>query len=211
MLLKIVCISDTHCRLKDIQLPEGGLLIHAGDATFRGTIPEIIEFNEQLGLIKDKYKHGIIFVPGNHDWLFETNKSLAKEIMTNATVLIDESVSIEGKVIYGSPYQPEFCGWAFNLPRGEKLKWKWEQIPDKANVVITHGPPHGILDKTPRGEQVGCEELYKRVLEVKPELHVFGHIHHDHGYYNFNGTTFVNASSCTERYEPTNKPIVIEL
>jgi Icc-related predicted phosphoesterase len=209
--MKLALISDTHSQLDKVKLPDADILLHAGDATYRGDIRELAKFNEDLGKIKDKYKHGIFFTPGNHDGLFEENLSFAKKLITNATVLVDESITIEGKVFYFSPYQPEFCDWYFNLPRGAALKAKWDLIPNSTDVLITHGPPKGILDLCPDGFRAGCEELWKRVIEVKPQIHLFGHIHFSYGMQLFDGITFVNASICTESYTPTNKPIVVEL
>lgn len=208
--MKLVIISDSHCQMSKIALPDGDVLIHAGDATYTGSVEQIQQFNEALGKIKHRYKH-ILFVPGNHDWLFETRPKKARELMTNATVLIDEEIIIEGKKFYGSPWQPEFCAWAFNVPRGPLIAKKWDLIPDKVDVLITHGPVKGILDTCPDGFRAGCEELWKKVMEIKPELHICGHIHHSYGMQNFNSTTFINASICDEQYMTTNKPFVVEI
>ena len=211
-MIKVVCISDTHCRMKDVNLPDGDILIHAGDLTFQGTIAEV---GKELNALKEKGKKfkTIIFVAGNHDWLGERNPSLMKQMCKDngITYLQDDYVIVEGKVIYGSPWQPEFCDWAFNLPRGQALKEKWEMIPDDVDILITHGPVKNILDLCPDGFKAGCEELFYRVQQIKPELHVCGHIHHSYGVAQFNGTTFVNASICDEQYKPINKPIEIEL
>lgn len=128
---------------------------------------------------------------------------------------------IDGVKFWGSPWQPEFCNWAFNLSRGIKLKEKWDLIPADTNVLITHGPPMGILDNVTKfnghtGEleiqHVGCVDLYNRVMELKSlQLHVFGHLHDGYGKQKINKTIFVNASICTEEYKPTNAPIVVEL
>jgi len=92
-------------------------------------------------------------------------------------------VIIEGVKFYGSPWQPRFFDWAFNLDRGEEIKKKWDLIPMDTDVLITHGPPYGILDLTHEGEKVGCEELMKAVLRVQPKIHIFGHIHEAYGEY----------------------------
>ena len=210
--MRIIAISDSHCQLDKIKIPKGDLLIHSGDATYRGSIAEISKFNEDLGKIKHKFKYGILFTPGNHDWLFETNSLLAKSIMTNAKVLIDETIQIEGFTIHMSPWQPDFCNWAFNLPRGDVLKNKWATIPENTDVLVTHGPPHNILDMLPNGEKVGCVDLLDRVLELKNlKLHIFGHIHCGYGTKIIGNTKYVNVAICTEAYRPTNKPIIIKL
>lgn len=219
--MRLVLLSDTHCQLSKIEVPEGDLLIHAGDATYRGTVQEISKFNEDLGKIKDKFKHGILFTPGNHDWGYEKDSNLFKSITTNAKVLIHESIEIEGIRFFLSPYQPAFCNWAYNVPRGEALAEKWSQIPDNTNVLVTHGPPMGILDPVERfngqkceweTEHVGCEDLYNKIQQLgQLKLHVFGHIHLGYGMLKVGRLTYANASVCTEEYKPINKPIVVEL
>lgn len=209
---KIVCISDTHCKLRNVNVPDGDILIHAGDLTFRGTVTEISQELRELERITRRFK-AVCIINGNHDWLGEYSPSLMKQMCDDigVTYLLDSWTIVEGLVIYGSPWQPEFCDWAFNLPRGPELAAKWALIPDKVDILITHGPPAKMLDLCPDGSRVGCEDLFKRVVEVKPKLHVFGHIHHSYGMQQFNGTTFVNASICTEQYKPINIPIVVEL
>lgn len=109
---------------------------------------------------------------------------------------------MEGIKFYGSPWQPWYYDWAFNEQRGEKIKAKWDLIPEDTDVLITHGPPMGILDKTLESGHVGCEELVKAVHRIKPKLHIFGHIHEDHGELRLHGTHFVNAASCNLKYKP---------
>ena len=210
--MKIVCLSDTHNCNGQITVPDGDILIHAGDATITGTVDEIVLFNEWFANLPHPYK---IFVAGNHDWLFETNNRLARSLLDKSIVYLQDSfVEIEGLKIYGSPWQPRFFDWAFNLNRGAELGEKWKLIPDDTDVLITHGPPFGILDEVPRRyfvENTGCEELRKRVEKVRPKLHVFGHIHCGYGAVDNFGVKFINASNCDESYEPTNKAIVIDL
>jgi Icc-related predicted phosphoesterase len=215
--MKIVCISDTHCRLRKVVIPEGELLIHAGDLTFKGDIHEINQELIELGSIAKNFKYGCPFIAGNHDWLGERNSTLMKQIaLDNGLIYLDHSsVQINGFNIFGSAYTPEFCNWAFNVPRGQPLKEKWAQIPDNTDILITHGPPYGILD-TVLGrhpmKHLGCEELSSRVNELKQlKLHVFGHIHDSYGQTQINGVNYVNASTSTENYKPINKPIVVEL
>ena len=207
---RIVTISDTHSRHSQINsMPEGDILIHSGDATNRGGIDEIAAFNEWLGALPYKHK---IFVAGNHDWLFERSPKFAPTMMTNAHYLLDNFVIVEGLKIYGSPWQPRFFDWAFNVDRGEKIAQKWQMIPDDIDVLITHGPPYGILDEVPyRHEHVGCEELLPVVKRIKPRAHIFGHIHAGYGMIEQHGIKFVNASICNEAYQPVNAPIVFDL
>lgn len=208
--MKIICLSDTHNRNEQINVPDGDVLIHSGDATIRGTRHEVEDFLKWFSSLPHRHK---IFVAGNHDWMYETDNRLAR-LLTAAfgiKYLEDSFTEIEGFKIYGSPWQPRFFDWAFNLNRGAEMAEKWKSIPFDTDILITHGPPFGILDETPRGDFAGCEELRKRVEEVRPKLHVFGHIHHGHGQTEKFGVKFVNASSCDERYEPTQPPITVEL
>lgn len=213
--MKIVCLSDTHNCNQQIAVPEGDILIHAGDATIQGSVPEIEAFNEWFANLPHKYK---IFVAGNHDWLFEINNLYARKLLSDKIIYLqDSSVKIEGLKIYGSPWQPRFFDWAFNLMRGAELAEKWKLIPNDTDILITHGPPNGILDEVPRKffvENTGCEELMKKVEELSKnnlKLHIFGHIHCGYGQTEKFGVKFVNASNCDESYEPSQSPIVIEI
>ena len=206
---RIVCLSDTHNCNHEIDVPDGDILIHSGDATVRGTVEEIASFNRWFKRLPHKYK---IFVAGNHDWLFQLDNAHARSLLDPTIVYLqDSSFEIEGLLIYGSPWQPRFFDWAFNLDRGTQMAAKWSLIPDHVDILITHGPPNGILDLTPAGDNAGCEELRKRVNEVRPMLHVFGHIHLGYGVVDEFGVKFVNASNCDERYFPINPPIVVEI
>lgn len=207
--MKIVFLSDTHNRLGNIRVPDGDMLIHCGDFCGSGTLEEVARFNEQMNELSHQYK---IVVAGNHDWPFETNNDLARSLLTGMIYLQDELVEIEGLRIYGSPWQPQFRDWAFNLPRrSDQLKSKWDRIPENIDILITHGPPHGILDCAPFFRRVGCELLRERVMKLKPRIHCFGHIHLSYGMEKHEGTIFINAANLDELYRPVNKPIVIEL
>lgn len=210
--MKIVIISDTHLRhLKSpINVPECDLLIHCGDALGKGSIEELRLFVPWLEGLKAKHK---VFVPGNHDVIFEKNPiSARKELGGNIVFLQDRQVEIEGLKIYGSPWQPEFCDWAFNLPRGFPLRKKWEAIPDGIDILVTHGPPLGILDFSRFGnEHVGCGDLRQELHRIKPKLHCFGHIHGDYGTTAWANILFVNASICDEGYVANHPPIVVEM
>ena len=201
--MKIVCVSDTHNKLGQFKVPDGDVLIHAGDATGLGTIPEIVKFNRQLGELPHRVK---IFVPGNHDWLFQSSPALAIEIMTSCRVLIDASTEVEGINIYGSPWTPEFFNWAFMKKRGQEIRKVWDRIPKELDILITHGPPAGILDTTYHGDGCGCEELALAVNRTKPRFHVFGHIHSSSGRIKKEDTTYINASLLDDFYFPTYLP-----
>lgn len=164
----------------------------------------------------------IVFIAGNHDRKFESHGEQARKVISSRTsnggeiyYLQDSGCEIDGVKFYGSPWQPEFCSWAFNLPRGSKLKEKWDKIPEGTDVLITHCPPYRILDRThyAYGEEIGCEDLLDTVLKVRPKLHVFGHCHAGYGmnYHLLDGTVFVNASTCSEQYNPINPPVEFDI
>jgi len=214
---KITYISDTHTRHNKCtdDLLGGDILIHAGDIMNSGySVNDIHQFCIWFSSF-DNYKHKI-FIAGNHDRYFQNSPEAAAEILTeypNITYLQDSSVVINGLTIYGSPWQPEFCNWAFNLPKGGYgLMSKWEAIPNNTDILITHGPPQGILDISgaPHNEgDLGCALLRERVDLIKPKMHVFGHIHGSAGNTVNNGTHFFNASILDERYEYWSKPTTV--
>jgi len=207
--MRICIISDTHCRRTGIVIPECDVLIHCGDMTMKGDVFEINAVNEWLGKQPGKKK---IVIAGNHDWLFEKNSYLAKSLITNARYLEDSEVVIDGVKFYGSPWQPRFFDWAFNLDRGQPLRDKWRWIPSDIDVLITHGPPFGILDYSQYGNmRAGCEDLLERVQQVKPKVHCFGHLHAGYGVRDINGTTFINAAILDDRYNVAHKPIIIDI
>ena len=204
---KLVLISDTHGLHRSVDLPAGDILIHAGDLSNKGSLEDLTEFIDWLA--EQPHQHKII-IAGNHDFCFERQGPRAREICAGITYLQDSSVRVSGLKIYGSPWQPRFFDWAFNVDRGPKLAAIWSQIPTDTDVLVTHGPPYGILDQTRRGP-VGCQDLMLRIEEVKPRVHIFGHIHEGYGQYQGEYTHFVNASICDLGYQPCNLPIVVEL
>lgn len=210
--MKLVCIGDTHEQEEGVVLPEGDVLIHAGDITYRGAIPPLVKFARWLK--EQPFKHKIV-ISGNHDFCFQNNNhNVAVNIIkeAGAIYLQDSGVEIDGIKFWGSPWQPWFHNFAFNLMRGKLIAAKWDLIPEDTNVLITHGPVLNILDEVPGGERVGCADLSKRINDLKElRAHICGHIHHSHGIAEIANIQFVNASSCTEAYKPTNPPLVIEI
>ena len=216
--MKITFISDTHSLHSelDYQLPGGDMIIHAGDfmnsGSFWSEASDFLDWYDKL----ENYTHKIL-IAGNHDRWFETNmKEVPKKMSEypNIRYLLDQRAIIGDVTLYGSPWQPEFYSWAFNLPRaGEDLKEKWFWIPETTDILITHAPPQDHLDvsgppwNTPH---LGCELLRVKIDEQPPKIHVFGHIHGSYGYKFHNGTHFINASVLNERYEQVNDPITIE-
>jgi hypothetical protein len=128
-------------------------------------------------------------------------------------VLINESTEFERLKIWGSPVTPPFHNWAFNWDPSKRL-YLWEQIPEGTDIVITHGPPMFILDEVPEYDKIrhtGCSHLANRLLKIKPQLHLFGHIHEGFGETVKQGIRYVNASFMDGRYQPNNFARIVEL
>lgn len=205
--MRIVCLSDTHGQHARLAVPDGDVLVHAGDFSLNGRPEEIARFDAWLAGLPHRHK---LVIAGNHDFLFEHEPERARRLLPSATYLCDELAEVAGVRVWGSPWQPWFHDWAFNLRRGPALAAKWALIPAGIDVLVTHGPPQGVLDRTVSDEAVGCEELTLALARVRPRLHVFGHIHEAYGRLERDGTTFVNASNLDVRYRPVQAPIVVE-
>jgi predicted phosphodiesterase len=217
----ITFISDTHSKHKQItsSLPGGDILIHAGDATSMGYKHEIQEFMKWMNGLSN-YDHKV-FIAGNHDWGFQDNPKECREFLDfyNKVNYLQDDLLLIGEEyekmikIWGAPWQPEFCNWAFNLPRnGDELREKWDLIPQDVDILITHGPSFGNLDTVKFNPDVnlGCEVLTQRINVIKPKIHVFGHIHTGYGY-KFDGNThYFNAAVLDEHYAFTQKPLTVD-
>ncbi len=207
MNLRLVLLSDTHAVHRKIQIPDGDILIHAGDMLLFGKDAVLEDFNAFLGTLPHRHK---IVIAGNHDYCFQQAPEASRARLTNAIYLQDEELTLDGIKFYGSPWQPWFGNMAFNLPRGAALREKWGLIPSDVNVLITHTPPFGYGDQTSHGEHVGCRDLAEVVGEIRPKLHAFGHVHEAGGMAKEGQTTFVNASICDVSYRPIHPPVVFE-
>ncbi|MCP9198692.1 metallophosphatase domain-containing protein [Gramella sp. GC03-9] len=205
--MRLICLADTHNQHRDLDLPEGDILIHAGDCTDGGSARESLDFLDWFS--EQPHKHKIL-VPGNHDFFFEKEHH-KDQIPENLHVLIGQSLEIKGIKFWGSPYTPGMANWAFQRERGAELRSHWEQIPQDTQILITHTPPYGIMDDTARGLKLGCEELAGKLESLKPDYHLFGHIHHAAGSKTFSNTKFFNLSVLDERFRIMNEPAVIEL
>lgn len=190
--LTLVLMSDTHMYHDAHPVPAGELLLHAGDLTHRG-LPEQIAACDAF-FARQPHPHKVM-VAGNHDFLFERRPSEARALIRHATYLEDSETTAAGLRIWGSPWQPWFLDWAFNLKTEAELAAKWALIPDGIDVLLTHSPPYGIGDLCDNGDRPGCKALLRRVFEVKPRLHVFGHIHENRGWWQCGETLFVNAAN----------------
>ena len=194
--MRIVAVADTHLFTKDLEVPAGDVFVHAGDLCRGGWMKEIERAAAWIRSLPHRHK---VVIAGNHDWTFarpserEASRALMKD--AGATYLEDDEVTLDGVRFYGSPWQPEFNDWAFNLPRGEALAKVWAKIPEGVDVLITHGPPKGFGDATMSGKGEGCADLLERVRVAKPRLHLFGHIHESGGAWTEGATTFVNCTT----------------
>jgi Icc-related predicted phosphoesterase len=218
---KITLISDTHQKHNQLRndLPGGDILIHAGDFMSSGYYKtEAIEFFNWFEAINNYDTK--VFIAGNHDRIMEDEPEWAKGTLTGYKTieyLQDEGMGVivgdEPEIkLYGSPWQPEFCNWVFNLPRnGEEIKVRWDAIPDNTDILITHGPAWGHLDFVRYNRiNVGCEMLRQRIDEIRPKIHVCGHIHQGYGYYFDGHTHFFNAAVLNEQYMYANLPFNFE-
>lgn len=207
--------SDTHTQHNFLKpyYPEDDaidVLVYSGDYSYRGTQEETLKFCEWLGRMKEKFPY-VVVIAGNHDWIFERNPTSGEAMIPPGVIYLNDSgVEIEGFKFWGSPIQPEFCSWAFNRNQIE-IQPHWDLIPSDIDVLITHGPPHLILDKVDRGPHVGCPSLLAKIQSVKPLLHCFGHIHEGYGMVTIDGTVYSNGSFCDARYNPVNPPNVITI
>lgn len=208
--MKIVAISDTHGQHSMLKLPKADMIIHAGDISSRGTLSEVKEFYRWFSSLNYTYK---VFIAGNHDFYFEKQNvhDISKNVPSGIVYLNDSGVNIEGLSIWGSPVQPWFYDWAFNRTRGSKIKKHWDLIPNNTDILITHGPAYGVLDKTIAGEAVGCQELREKVFTVNPRVAICGHIHEAYGQERIAQTNFINASVLDVRYRLVNAPILFEI
>lgn len=208
-MVRVVCLSDTHNQHWDISVPEGDILIHAGDFSFRGLQRELLDFNDWLRHQRHTHK---ILIPGNHDVSFETDFATARALVSAADhVLIEQGIELEGVKIWGSPYTPEFHGWAFQIDPSEG-KRRWSGIPEGLDILVTHGPPKFIFDLTARGVNAGCRDLLKAVQLKKPKHHVFGHIH-EYGSRSMavDGVCYHNVAMLDEQYRRLDKkPLVLD-
>mmetsp|Transcript_12631 Transcript_12631/g.14485 ORF Transcript_12631/g.14485 Transcript_12631/m.14485 type:complete len:329 (+) Transcript_12631:70-1056(+) len=223
-MLRIVCISDTHGKHDQIDsnnIPDGDILIHAGDLTNKGEPATLRGFRDWVRKLPHKHK---LVIGGNHDLSLDKNfrSSLNPESIKNARdnvfdveefiYLCNDSITLEGYNFFGSPIQPEFNSWAFQRERGQESRNEWNQIPDETDVLITHGPPLGFGDLCKNGCRAGCLDLLREVqFRVRPIVHVFGHIHEGYGHSTDGQTLFLNASSCDYFYRPTNPIHVFDL
>lgn len=218
--MRITIISDTHQKHNQLNndLPGGDLILHGGDFMTSGySKTEAEQFFKWYEL---RGYDNCVFIAGNHDRIMQDEPEMMRGLLTGykgIDYLEDETISIESPEgpmvkVYGSPWQPEFYNWAYNLPRnGEELKAKWDAIPEDTDILITHGPAWGFVDTVlGRNQHLGCELLTERIKTIRPKIHICGHIHSGNGHYFDGHTHFFNASVLNERYNYAHEPFHID-
>ena len=202
--MRIVAVADTHLFHRDLVVPDGDVFVHAGDMCRGGDLVELRAAAAWILALPHRHK---VIVAGNHDWAFAREPGASRAMFRGAHYLEDTELTLDGVRFYGSPWQPAFCDWAFNLPRGPELAAVWARIPHGLDVLITHGPPEGYGDRTTMTSRAGCADLRARVAEVQPRLHLFGHIHQDGGTWLGGPTLFANVTT----WECERAPTVFDL
>jgi Icc-related predicted phosphoesterase len=205
--MRLVAVADTHLFHAELRVPEGDVFIHAGDLCRGGTLDELKRAAEWIHSLPHRTK---VVVAGNHDWSFSRTPAEARAVLGESERVIylqDCGVELEGVKLWGSPWQPEFNDWAFNLPRGAALAEKWALIPSGIDLLITHSPPQGIGDGDGKGYggagRLGCADLTARVTELAPALHLFGHIHDAGGLWTIGKTVYANVTTWECERQPT--------
>ena len=211
--MNITFISDTHSKhhLLDEHLTGGEMLIHCGDFMNTGRYDEELnDFTQWFSALP--YQHKIL-IAGNHERIVEYDKDLQTHLKNHSqfTYLQDSSITINNLKFYGTPWQPAFCNWAFNLYTDDELDKVWNKIPTDTQILITHIPPHGRLDFC-NGKHLGCHRLAKKLPTLTQlKIHAFGHIHDGYGKETDQHTTYINAAQLDEQYQFTNQPITISI
>ena len=209
--MEITFISDTHTKHHKLGKLSGDILVHCGDFSSRGHPDEFKDFISWLNLCEFRYK---IIIAGNHDLGFENKRKLiSQQLLKEAgcIYLNDSGTEIEDVKFWGSPIQPTYKNWAFMRDRGDEIQKHWDLIPDDTDVLITHGPPYGVLDRCQDGKQAGCKNLLDTINRLNIKVHAFGHVHEEYGLIKKEGVIFINASNLNENYKLSNPPINIKI
>eukprot|EP01083_Nonionella_stella_P040794 110591_1 len=228
-MVTIVHISDTHLAHNPFKawfIPKGDILIHSGDflSESPGTLPidksdgeipkELTAFNKWLSTLPHKYK---VVIAGNHEFSLDgLGREYIQKILSNCIYLEDSFVELYGIKIYGSPWTRHIYGTTYAFgDEEESLYKKWNMIPNDTDIVVTHQPPWGVLDRAWQQEFKNedkcdiCNEIHemydhwgsKSLLSeiekrVKPSVHLFGHVHDENGVVDDkqSGVRFINSA-----------------
>lgn len=218
--MRVACISDMHGQL-NFNVEESDILICAGDALPYSGGDQGMAVIQQEHFIRSSLipwmilqpVKDIVFIAGNHDWIFEVDRKSVPEFPDNVHYLQDEEIEVQGLRIYGTPQQPIFLDWAFNRTP-ERLEMFFEKILEGLDILISHTAPYKIMDKVDFPDHkghFGCKILKKKIEEVKPKYVIFGHFHGQYGVEEINDTTFVNCTVVNEQYYMGKQPIYLEI
>lgn len=200
--MRILHLSDTHNLHRQLSnLPTADIVIHSGDITYAGTSEEVTDFIDWFGALDYPYK---IFIAGNHDECLDGKdpRLIQSLLPENCFYLHNSGVTIEGVRFWGVPF-------FFSDDANGRTAQIMAQIPEDTDVLITHRPPMGILDTAENS--YGCPDLLLAVLKIRPQYHLFGHVHDAYGLEKSKHTTFINASLVDEDYRLTNDPRVFDI
>lgn len=210
--MKIIAISDTHTRHREIMIPDCDILIHAGDYTSNGRIEETSSFLTWFAAQPAEFK---VFISGNHDSLSFNNSSLFKALVkehANLFYLEDSGIEIKGLKIWGTPWTPTFGMWSYMVdPYSPRMQKYRDMIPEDLDILVSHGPPHSVCSTTQDGKEAGCIQLKFAIEKVQPKHVICGHIHEAHGTGVIGGSKVHNVASLDARYTYTHKPVEIKL
>ena len=203
--MRIVAVADTHLFHDELVIPEGDVFVHAGDLLRAGTLEELERAVAWLRELPHRHQ---VLVAGNHDGCFQRRPDEARRMLpAGVHYLEDSGVEIAGLRFWGSPWQPAYNQWSFNLERGAPLREKWARVPAGVQILVTHSPPAGTGDRSPVAGRHGCVDLAQRVRELRPRLHIFGHIHQDGGWWVKGGVGYLNATT----WECERAPSVVDI
>jgi Icc-related predicted phosphoesterase len=191
MPIRVVALADSHGQHSRLTVPDGDVLIHAGDLTQRGKLSQLEDVAGWLRGLPHRHK---LIIAGNHDFAFQQTPQRARALFSEWLYLEDTLVEVAGLRIWGGPWQPWFHDWAFNLHRGPAIAQKWALIPTGLDLLVTHGPPAGYGDRCFDGTRVGCADLLATLGRTSPRYHLFGHIHEDRGQWQLGKTTLMNVT-----------------
>ena len=210
-IVKVVVMSDAHWNFPDIEVPDCDIFIYAGDWSGSGTVSEHIKFCAWLNKINARYK---LIVPGNHDMYCYHYQDMADNMLrgSNAILLIDKEVECFGIRIYGTPWSPRFGNWGYMRPDDDLHKY-FKAIPKGVHFLVTHTPPHGILDLAGT-VHIGSKSLVKALYNKPIPYHFFGHSHTPGSYVKKrqNGfpRSYFNVSVCDNDYQVVVQPKIME-
>jgi len=207
--MKLTVISDTHGEHEKLGRLSGDVLIHCGDM-FNMFSPRSDELERMDDWFGRQDFDLILCVGGNHDSALQNAIKSSEHPFENASVLQDKTHVHDGITFFGAPWVPMLSSHAFYCGADE-LEEKWSFIHESTDVLITHTPPNGVLDVSSAGLRLGCSYLAKRVRDITPRIHCFGHVHASAGTVHADGTTFVNASMVNSQYELARGPYELEI